>query len=286
MNFVAIDVETANEDYSSICAIGLVSFSENAEKEAIYYLIDPEDDFSPVNMAIHGITPEDVSGKPTLREALPLLTHLSADTTLVHHTAFDRVALTRAAAKYGVDLPEFRWLDTARVARRTWPEVANRGYGLAELAERLDIVFQHHHAREDARVCGMILIRSLADNGISLEECHKLATSKHLPGYESVKAAEGNPDGALFGETVVFTGALTMPRRVAAEIAAKAGCSVRNSVTHQTSILVVGDQDIRKLNGADKSDKHRKAEAMIAAGASLRILTETDFEAICALDAQ
>ncbi|MFH1108467.1 MAG: transposase, partial [Planctomycetota bacterium] len=45
----------------------------------------------------------------------------------------------------------------------------------------------------------------------------------------------GNPDGPLAGEVVVFTGALVMPRRDAAELAARAGCDVADTVTKKTS---------------------------------------------------
>ena len=48
-------------------------------------------------------------------------------------------------------------------------------------------------------------------------------------------------------------------------------------VTRDTTILVVGDQDIRVLAGHDKSSKHRKAEKLIREGYSIRIIGESDF---------
>ena len=48
-------------------------------------------------------------------------------------------------------------------------------------------------------------------------------------------------------------------------------------VTRETTLLVVGDQDVRKLAGHDKSSKQRKAEELIKKGASIRILQERDF---------
>ena len=71
---------------------------------------------------------------------------------------------------------------------------------------------------------------------------------------------EGNAEGPLFGEVVVFTGALSMPRRKAADAAADAGCEVAGGVTKKTTLLIVGDQDVTKLAGHSKSSKHRKAE--------------------------
>jgi DNA polymerase-3 subunit epsilon len=43
-------------------------------------------------------------------------------------------------------------------------------------------------------------------------------------------------------------------------------------------VLVVGDQDVRKLAGHEKSAKHRKAEELIGAGHPIRIIRETDFK--------
>ena len=69
-----------------------------------------------------------------------------------------------------------------------------------------------------------------------------------------------------------------MLRKEAADRAAKAGCRVDLNVTKGTTLLVVGDQDVAKLGGHEKSGKHRKAEARIADGQAIRILRETDFD--------
>jgi DNA polymerase-3 subunit epsilon len=76
----------------------------------------------------------------------------------------------------------------------------------------------------------------------------------------------------------VFTGALETPRREAANMAARVGCRVDAGVTKHTTILVVGDQDVKKLTGHEKSSKHRKAEVLISSGQPIRILRETDFK--------
>jgi DNA polymerase-3 subunit epsilon len=88
---------------------------------------------------------------------------------------------------------------------------------------------------------------------------------------------DGNPDGPLFGETVVFTGTLSLRKSQMADLAAEAGCGVTNAVTRATTLVVVGNQDIRQLAGHDKSSKHRKAEALQDMGHTIRILSESDF---------
>jgi DNA polymerase-3 subunit epsilon len=48
-------------------------------------------------------------------------------------------------------------------------------------------------------------------------------------------------------------------------------------VNKKTTLLVVGDQDISRLAGHDKSSKHRKAGDLIGEGQNIRILGESDF---------
>ena len=89
---------------------------------------------------------------------------------------------------------------------------------------------------------------------------------------------DGNPQGLLYCEVIAFTGALLIPRKEAADLAANIGCKVTPGVTKKTTLLVVGDQDLSKLSGKDKSSKHIKAEELISEGQSIRILKESDFE--------
>lgn len=91
-------------------------------------------------------------------------------------------------------------------------------------------------------------------------------------------------EGALYGETIVFTGALSIPRREAADMAAKAGCDVTNSVTKKVTMLVIGTQDKDKLGGYEKSSKHRKAETMIEKGLDIQILSEVDFSELMGVE--
>jgi DNA polymerase III subunit epsilon len=172
---------------------------------------------------------------------------------------------------------ECTWLASARVVRRTWPELSQSGYGLSPVAEMLGITFRHYEAREDARAAGEILIRATEHSGVSISDW--LTKSLQRVGPASIHR-DGNPDGPLFGEAVVFTGALSISRREASDLAAKAGCEVVPSVRKTVSLLVVGDKDIKRLAGYEKSSKQRKAEELIAAGQQIRILGESDFQRI------
>ena len=278
MDFVAIDVETANPDLASICQVGVVAFSGSKPSHTFQALVDPEDEFSPVNVSIHGIDESSVSGCGTFPVVMESLRpHLNGK-IVVSHTAFDRISLARAIEKYQIPAVECRWLDTARVVRRTWKQFAKSGYGLADVAAWCDIDFVHHRADEDARAAGEILVRAMAETGLSVEDWLLRAEQPIDPASAPSRTNRiGNPHGPLAGEVIVFTGALTIPRREAADLAASAGCEVEPSVTRKTTLLVVGDQDLRGLAGHQRSSKHRKAELLIRSGQPLRILGETDF---------
>lgn len=287
MDFVAVDVETANPDLASICQIGIVCFENGSVRSKWQRLVDPKDYFDPWNVSIHGITEKQIRGAPTFAQLFPELQRVLQDMVAACHTPFDRLALERAAAKYGLPSVTCLWLDTARVVRRTWPEYARSGYGLANVARALGIDFEHHVADEDARAAGEILLRAMAHTGLGVHEWLRRAQQPISQSASSRIARrfarEGNPDGPLVGEIVAFTGALQVPRRQAVEMAANAGCTVADSVTRQTTLLVVGDQDLRRLTGHDKSSKHRKAEELMASGYPIRILKESDFVCLVGL---
>ena len=65
MNFLALDVETANADYSSICQIGIAEFRDGQVVSKWSTLINPEAYFDDFNVQIHGITEDDVEDAPT-----------------------------------------------------------------------------------------------------------------------------------------------------------------------------------------------------------------------------
>ena len=53
MEFVAIDVETANADMASICQIGLVRYENGVLSKEWRSYVDPEDYFEGINVSIH-----------------------------------------------------------------------------------------------------------------------------------------------------------------------------------------------------------------------------------------
>jgi hypothetical protein len=191
------------------------------------------------------------------------------------------VSLLRVFDKYALGNIETVWLDSARVARRAWKDCAWSGYGLANICKKIGYNFKHHDALEDAKASGQIILSAIEKSGLGINDWFKRVNQPIDPTNSSCGSAvkrEGNPEGELYGEVIVFTGALEIPRKEAATLAASVGCSVAPGVTKKTTILVVGDQDISKLAGKKKSSKHLKVEKLISNGQQIRIIKESDFK--------
>lgn len=174
MNFVALDVETANSDPSSICQIGVAVFKDGELIESWGSLINPRTYFAFMNSEIHGITEEHVIDAPTIHQVKDKLDNLIGDNIVGTYSSFDKVALER-----NFDQIDYKWLDITRVVRRIWEEVAYSGYGLSNVCRLNDIqIGKYHDAVADAIAAGRVLVRALQARQITLDECSSLIRRK------------------------------------------------------------------------------------------------------------
>lgn len=168
-DFVAIDVETANANVSSICQIAVVSFARDQVVHEWHSLVNPEEPFAPLNVQLHGIDSLDVRSAPSFPMIAEDVISLMAGNVVASHMAFDRVALERVCSKYALSQIPCMWLDTARVSRRTWSQFKRRGYALKSVASQCGIQVQHHNALEDAKAAGSVLVRAISESGINID---------------------------------------------------------------------------------------------------------------------
>jgi len=283
MEFVAFDVETANANMASICQIGIAHFANGQLTSEWKSYVDPQDHFDGINVSVHGIDESVVAGAPTYQMLTETIDGALRRRVVVTHTAFDKVAIYQAGTKCRAAPPSCTWLDSACVVRRTWKEFSKSGYGLLNVCNSIGYKFQSHDALEDAKAAGNVLLAAIGHTGLDLNSWLARVRQPIDPSFEQRIAREGNPDGDLYGEVLVFTGALMIPRREAASLAASVGCEVDAGVTKRTTIIVVGDQDVERLAGYEKSSKHRKAEELFQKGQPIRILRETDFRELVKL---
>lgn len=279
LTFNAIDVETANVDRASICQIGIVHVQDGEITDQWQTLVNPNAWFDPLNVSIHGINEDHVRKSPSISDIRGQLDRLSGS-ILISHTSYDRVALERALKEHNLEPLHVTWLDSAKIVRRAWSDQYRKsGWGLKNVAADLDITFKHHNALEDARAAAEIVLRACRNTNTGISDwLHLVNRPIFLPSEQvSVSQPEANPEGPLYGETILFTGELRVPRSKARELAAQAGCNVVDNASKKVSILVVGTQDESKLQGYEKSSKHRRIETLISKGARIDVLSESDF---------
>lgn len=171
MDFVALDVETANTDVSSICQIGLAGFEGGTLIREWEALIDPQTPFNYYfTTQIHGLDAAKVRGAPILPEVAATLRAWLTGQVVVCHTLFDQRALNGALAKYGLPELNCRWLDSCQVARRVWAGESPGGYNLAAICGLIGHEFQHHNALEDAKAAGAVVLAAGQKTGLTMDD--------------------------------------------------------------------------------------------------------------------
>ncbi len=170
MDFIAIDVETANRDMASICQIGLVRYRQGELVEEWMTYVNPQDYFHGFNINIHGIQAAMVQDAPTFGEIAEKLYAFCDRHIVVSHTGFDRAAICRAAEKHDLVYPDWVWLDSAQVVRRVWKQFSRRGYGLKNICSHLGYEFTHHDALEDAKAAAHVMLKAMEVSRLNLND--------------------------------------------------------------------------------------------------------------------
>lgn len=96
------------------------------------------------------------------------------------------------------------------------------------------------------------------------------------PNPEPNPAADSNHP--LYGQTIVFTGNLHLPRCAAKEKSAQLGAQPASAVTRKTTVLVVGDGFVAAdLRGGRLTSKARRVLELHQRGQSIEVLSEGEF---------
>ncbi len=103
-SFIAIDVETANRERTSICSIGAVKVKDGIIVDSRYSLICPEPEwYSRYNTAVHGISEEDTWDAPNFSAVWTEWQDWFENLPFVAHNAqFDSGCIRAACRMYGL----------------------------------------------------------------------------------------------------------------------------------------------------------------------------------------
>jgi DNA polymerase-3 subunit epsilon len=157
-NFAAIDFETANENPSSVCSVGVVVVHEGEVVVKIYRLIRPQPNFYDYfNTSIHSLTCTDTDDAPEFPEVWAEIAPLVRGLPLVaHNSSFDKHCLQAVFAHYGMAYPDYVFHCTCSASRRTFGS-ALPNHKLPTVAGHCGFDLQNHHnALADAEACAWI----------------------------------------------------------------------------------------------------------------------------------
>lgn len=164
-NLVAIDVETANNEPSSICSIAAVQVTDGCITGRFYELVCPEPNwYIPYfTNSIHGISRKDTDNARCFADVWADLSELIGNRPLVaHNKSFDQRCIKAAFKTYQLDYPDYQFFCTLDKARRTIPRSICASKSLPALCEFLGIPFNNHHnALADAEACAKIAMTLL-----------------------------------------------------------------------------------------------------------------------------
>ena len=156
-NFAAIDFETANNERTSVCSVGVVIVRDGEIVDSFYSLIQPEPNYYNYWCTqVHGITRHDTESAPVFPEVWKQIEPLINGLPLVaHNKAFDESCLKAVFRCYQMDYPDYEFHCTCQAARRAFPNAENHQLHTISMlcGYRLE---NHHHALADAEACAWI----------------------------------------------------------------------------------------------------------------------------------
>lgn len=298
MEYIAIDFETANNRGDSICSIGLSRFSKGKEVDRYYSLINPLQSFSPSNIRVHGIYPEDVHHEKRFDELYPEIRSFIKDTPLVAHFAqFDMNCLQKSIETYRLPKMDNEYFCTCMMAKRL---LDLRSNSLVSVLNYYQLSIENHHnASDDAVACGEIaskLLRPydyeiegfLEEHGYQMGQLfsHKFGLKKGKKKSSAVKKSTllkpsslaFDPTHPFYKKHVCFTGRMKkLKRNDAAQIVLNAGGFFDSQLSYETTYLVVSEADWKKIGTSSESRKIIQVRELQGNGRPLTMLSESDF---------
>ena len=156
-DFAAIDFETANNERTSVCSVGIVIVRNGEIVDSFYSLIQPEPNYYNYWCTqVHGLTRQDTEDAPVFPEVWKQIEPLIEGLPLVaHNKAFDESCLKAVFRCYQMDYPDYEFLCTCVASRRAFPHTVN--HQLHTISKLCGYHLEnHHHALADAEACAWI----------------------------------------------------------------------------------------------------------------------------------
>ena len=137
-DFAAIDFETANNERTSVCSVGVIIVRNGEIVDSFYSLIQPEPNYYNYWCTqVHGITRRDTEDAPVFPKVWKQIEPLIEGLPLVAHNK------------------AFEFFCTLTASRRALPDLENHQLHTVAAACGYQLE-NHHHALADAEACAWI----------------------------------------------------------------------------------------------------------------------------------
>lgn len=274
--FIALDAETTGleAETDKIIEIAAIKFDLLSNDHPVFEsLINPAVKVPRKITNITGITNKMLADQPPFAELAQDLKAFIGDLPIVAYNAkFDKGFLDAEFANVGIVLNN-QYHCALNLAKAAF---SLPNYKLATVAQHCNIPLNEAHcAKSDAIAAGRVFMCTAVTLGHINEIKPKSAFGK--PKGADHKAYPLNEDGELYGQTIVFTGELSITRAEAFEAAAELGLEIKSGVSKKTDYLVVGEQDENLVGPSGISSKQLRAEELRESGINIEIINETEF---------
>lgn len=163
-DFVALDFETANRNFTSICSVGIVIVKDGVIVDRIYHLVKPEPDYYYYyNTKIHGLTQKETQNARNFKEVWTEIDQIIGDLPIVaHNNVFERSCLKAAHRMYQMFYPNYPIHCTCVESRKVYPDLLNHKLNTVAAHCGFDLI-NHHNALADAEACAYIAMKVFSE---------------------------------------------------------------------------------------------------------------------------
>ena len=312
-SFVSFDFENLYPQRVTACSVGMVKYVNGVKQEKTFYShIRPPFEYEgkkgPVLTWIHGFTEEKLKDARTFAEVLPEMEEFIEGLPLVAHNAcVERACIHDCCAYYNIEtsIPYEDIMDTyllsKAIDKKLGMDIIGAGsYSLNVVCQRFGIpVLRHHHACDDAEMCGNLFL--VLPKFLSGELEFDASLRDKAPDYWKKNTSFGNniyqsytarghtnlcgdvlqkdltcadPNNPFYDRKVVITGVFNIERQELANLLKAMGADIDKGVSSKTSYLLIGEEP--------GPSKLKKFDELIAAGKNVHKIYQDDLDLILA----
>ena len=289
-DYVVIDIETTglSPEWDDIIELSALKISDGEICNRFTTLIRPENPSTDENgqtiyvddfiTELTGINNDMLKTAPLFMDVADSFINFIGDSIIVgHNVNFDINFIYDNLFINFEKVFSNNFCDLLRISRKIFPDLPNHKLKTLANAFGIDVNTEHRGMADCLTTfkCFEYCRKCCVENNIdiSLLKANKID-------LRDIKAETTVFDDThpLYGKVCVFTGKLEyMKRTEAAQLVVNIGGICENGVTKRTNYLILGNNDYSSSIKDGKSNKQKKAEALILQGYDLQIMPENVF---------